>query len=73
MQQKSHLKRRERAEGGGASDNRIHEKRGWGGRGQAQITEYRRQKGGGERLKGSDSAEYIRKATQVFLHINKIT
>lgn len=33
MQQKSHLKRRERAEGWGGSDNRIHEKRGWGGEG----------------------------------------
>ena len=33
MQQKSHLKRRERAEGWGGSDNRIHEKREWGGEG----------------------------------------
>ena len=31
MQQKSHLKRRERAEGWGGSDNRIQETKGWRG------------------------------------------
>jgi len=56
MQQKSLQKRPERVEGWGGSNN----------------TEYVRREGGGERPKGSDNAEYTRKATQVFLHINKI-